>query len=51
MNDFQNIMQLAWQIMCTEFTLYGFTISYGGIFVFTLLSSLVATALFKYLWG
>ena len=51
MNDFQNIMLSVWNLMCTEFTVYGFTISYGQLYLFSLLSGLVAIALFKILWG
>ena len=51
MNDFANIMSAAWNLMCTEFTLYGFTISYGKMYLFSLISGLVILALFKYLWG
>ena len=51
MNDFQTVMNAAWQLMSIQFTLYGFTISYGQVFLFTVLSSIVAYAIFKILWG
>ena len=47
MNDFQNIMLSAWNLINIEFTLYGFTLSYGKVFLFTILSSLLAYAIFK----
>lgn len=51
MNDFQTVMNAAWQLMSIQFTLYGFTISYSQVFLFTVLSSIVAYAIFKILWG
>lgn len=51
MNDFQTILSATWNIFNTEFTLYGFTLSYGKIYLFSLLIGLVAIAIFKILWG
>ena len=51
MNNFQIVMSAAWNLMCTEFTLYGFTLSYGKIYLFSLLIGIVTLALFKMLWG
>lgn len=50
-NDFARIMELAWNLMCTELTLYGFTFSYGQIFIYLLLTILVCRGIFYYLWG
>ncbi len=50
MNDFQTVMLYAWNLMCTPFTLYGYTISYGFLYAYMLLLSLVLWALFKYFW-
>ena len=51
MNDFQTVMSYAWQLMSIQFTIYGFTISFAQVFLFTILSSLVAYAIFRILWG
>lgn len=51
MNDFANIMQLAWNVFCTPITLYGFTTSYGEVYILTFLCSMALIALFKFLWG
>lgn len=51
MNYFQEIMITAWNIMNIPITLYGFTITFGQIYIFSLLTGLVAIALFKILWG
>lgn len=51
MNTFSTIMAAAWQIMNTEFTLYGFTLSYADVYLFSLLIGFVAYAIFKILWG
>lgn len=51
MNDFQTIMQYAWNIMSIPITIYGFTFNYGQVYLFSLLGGLVAIAIFKILWG
>lgn len=51
MNDFQTIMLAAWNIMNIPITIYGFTITYGQVYLFSLISGLVAIAIFKILWG
>lgn len=48
-NQYSYIFQKAWEIMCIEFTINGFTISYGKVFVFSLLCILVLKAIFIYL--
>ena len=50
MNDFAQVMLYAWNIMCTPFTLYGFDLSYGEIYLFSLLITLVAIGVFEFLW-
>ena len=42
------IFQSAWNLMCTEFTINGFTISYGKVFGFSLLTIFVVRAVFVY---
>lgn len=51
MNNFQTVLSAAWSIMSIPITLYGFTFTYGEVYIFSLLSGLVAIAIFKYLWG
>ena len=51
MNDFQLILSSTWQLMSTEFTIYGFTISYAEVYLFSIISGLTAYAIFKILWG
>ena len=42
------IFQSAWNLMCTEFVINGYTISYGKVFAFSLLCILVIRAIFVY---
>lgn len=49
-NYFMQIIGIAWNIFNTEFTLYGFTLSYGKVFIFALLVGLAARAI-SILWG
>lgn len=49
-NYFMQIINIAWDIFNTEFTLYGFTLSYGKVFIFGLLAGLAARAI-SILWG
>lgn len=51
MNYFQTVLAAAWSIMNIEITLYGFTFTYGQVYIFSLLSGIVALAIFKFLWG
>lgn len=46
LNYFQIIFRAAWDLMSTEFTIYGFTITFSGIFCFILLSSFAMRALY-----
>ncbi len=48
---FQQVMQALWSCMSVQINIYGFTVTLGGIFIFSLITSLVAYALFKILWG
>lgn len=45
MNDYTYIFQKAWEMMSIEFTIYGFTISYAKVFIFSLLCILVLRAI------
>lgn len=42
--DFGTILLAAWQIMNTEFTVYGLTTSYADLFLYSLLAGLFVTA-------
>lgn len=48
--DFAIVMQKAWELMCTEFTIYGLTTSFGAFYLFSLLCSIILFALFHFLW-
>lgn len=50
MNDFQTIMYYAWSLMCTEFEIYGFTLSYGLIYLWVITVSIVVFATVHFLW-
>ena len=46
---YADIFAAAWDLMCTQFTINGFTISYGAVYVFSLLCILLIRAIFLYL--
>lgn len=46
LNDFESILNEVWQLMNIEFTIYGFTLSYGQVFAFTLMSTFAMRALY-----
>ncbi len=48
---FSDVMTALWSCMTVPINIYGFTLNLGGIFLFSLITSLVAYALFKILWG
>lgn len=48
-NNFTTIMQAAWNLMCTEFTIYGLTLSWGSVFCWSLLVVLCLRAICNYL--
>lgn len=50
MNDYQYILARTWELMNTRFTIYGFTLSYGEAYLFSIIASLTAYAIFKILW-
>ena len=49
-NNFQQIMSYTWDLFNTEFTIYGFTLSYAKVFCFTLLCILCLRAVCFYLF-
>lgn len=44
------IITQAWNLMCTEFTINGFTISYGKVWLFSILCILCLRAVCFYLF-
>lgn len=50
-NAYGWIISKAWEMMCIEFTINGFTISYGQVYVFSLLVILVLRGIFFYLFN
>ena len=49
-NAYGWIISKAWEMMCTEFTINGFTISYGKVYVFALLVTLCLRAICFYIF-
>lgn len=45
MTDFAQYLIYAWQLMNTEFTIYGLTTSYGKLYLYSLFAGLLITAL------
>lgn len=48
---FQEVMSSLWQIMNIPITLYGFTLTMGEIYIFSIILGFVVYAVFKILWG
>lgn len=44
LNDFQVWIQAAWEMFGTQFTIYGWTISFRAIFLFAFLCSFLIMA-------
>lgn len=51
MNYFEEIFSAVWQIMSIPITIYGFTFTYGQVYIFTTILIFVGIAIFKILWG
>ena len=49
-NYFTQIMNSVWVLMSTEFTIYGFTLSYASVFCWSLLVILCLRAVCFYLF-
>ncbi len=41
MNDLQFVLSAAWDLFCMEFTIYGFTLSFKAIMLWTMVAGLV----------
>lgn len=50
-NAYGWIIQKAWEMMCIEFTINGFTISYGKVWLFSILVILCLRGIFFYLFN
>lgn len=41
MNDLQFVLSAAWDLFCMEFTIYGFTLSFKAIMLWSMVAGLV----------
>ncbi len=41
MNDLQFVLSSAWDLFCMEFTIYGFTLSFKAIMLWSMVAGLV----------
>lgn len=48
---FGEVMTALWNVMQIPITLYGFTVTMGQLYLFSLIGGLVCYAVFKILWG
>ena len=51
MDDVANILYSVYELMCVEFTVYGVSISFWQIFIYSILAGFVGSALYKLFGG